>query len=66
MGEKYAWASPEAVGHLTMSQLLMYLKTDKQMAPGARPAPATAFKNKAERDAYIQAKYDEIHNKGSG
>jgi len=53
MGEAYHWASPDVVSRLTMPQLMIYLKSDRESAPGARPRPATAFESKAEREAYI-------------
>ena len=48
MGELYAWASPEAVGRLTIPQLMLYLKRDSRGG-----APKNAFRSKAERDAYV-------------
>ena len=48
MGELYAWASPEAMGRLTLRQLMMYLKSDKR-----GDAPKNAFRSRAERDAYV-------------
>jgi hypothetical protein len=37
LGEKYHWASPEAVGSLTMTQLNVYLaKEDQQVPEGSR------------------------------
>jgi len=63
MGEMYQWASPDAVGHLTLPQLKMYLRGDTKQQQGAT-RPANAFKSKAERDAYVEAVRQRHQQKG--